>query len=79
MSLSSPQSSSIDNNNDMKKKVTSTSIKKQSVLTVYVDGEIRSYLNMKNSDRKARILLPQDFGSSVTSSSLKRFIEKIKS
>jgi len=77
-SSSSPLSSGDGNilNNDIKKKITSTSIKKEAVLTVYVDTEIRSYLNMKNSDRKARLILPQDYGSSATSSSLKGFIEK---
>ena len=67
--LSSSSSSGDGNvlNNDSKKKLTSTSIKKEAVLTVYVDTEIRSYLNMKNSDRKARLMLPQDYGSSASS------------
>ena len=76
-SSSTTKSLSVDSTtNDMKRKVTSTPLKKQAVLTVYVDTDIRIHLNMKNSDRKARILLPQDFGSKVSLTSLKSFIEK---
>ena len=42
---------------------------------IYVDGEIRTFLNMKNSERKGRILLPQTTAD-ITIKMLRDYIEK---
>ena len=42
---------------------------------IYVDGEIRTFLNMKNSERKGRILLPQTTAD-ITIRMLRDYIER---
>lgn len=54
---------------------TITRLQKSLPLHVYVDNEIRGFLSMKNSERKARILLPKEI-ETMTVESLRNVIEK---
>ena len=44
-------------------------------LHIYVDAEIRSHLNMANSERKARICLPREIDETLSVQSLREIIE----
>jgi hypothetical protein len=44
-------------------------------LHIYVDAEIRSHLNMANSERKARICLPREIDEKLSVQSLREIIE----
>lgn len=50
-------------------------LSKSLILHVYVDSEIRQFLKMKNSERKARILLPQEI-EKITVKMLRDIVEK---
>ena len=50
-------------------------LSKSLAMNVYVDTDIRIHLNMKNSERKARILLPQEV-ESITVNSLRDYVDK---
>ncbi len=43
---------------------------------MYVDSDIRTYLQMRNAERKARILLPQEIDDSLSIANLREMIEK---
>lgn len=43
--------------------------------TVFVDSRIRTYLNMKNNERKTRILLPATIDEEITTLSLRQKLE----
>ena len=42
---------------------------------VYVDPEIRTFLNMKNSERKVRLLLPQEI-ENMTVKTLREYVDR---
>ena len=50
-------------------------LRKSLPIHVYVDTEIRNFLSMKNSERKVRIMLPQEI-EEMTSQTLRDYVEK---
>jgi hypothetical protein len=64
-----------DFNEENEKKKETFHLGKSLILHVYVDPEIREFLKMRNSERKARILLPQEI-EKISVNMLRDMVEK---
>jgi hypothetical protein len=64
-----------DFNEENEKKKETFQLGKSLILHVYVDPEIREFLKMRNSERKARIILPQEI-EKFTINKLRDIVEK---